>query len=142
MADATNETVTRSHDLPAMKTPVIVAILTLCMGAVGAAHSQPLPPLQPPPSNWCTFVEAPDGRQGIACATLDHWRQATKKQCLRAEAIGRPPMWEQDNTSPYWQAESSCDSLKTALDKVEQTAREAEETYRKALAARQELGQP
>jgi len=123
--------------------PAAVAVV----GVIGVAHGQtlpplpPLPPLQPPPATWCAFREAPDGEQGRACATLEQWRQATKVVCLRADAIGAPPPLSQDNTSPYWQAESSCSSFKVALDSVERAAQAAEESYRKALVARQQLGE-
>jgi hypothetical protein len=122
-----------------MKNPAVLVVLTLWMGAVSAAHGQSLPSLRPPPANWCTVVEAPNGRLARWCARLDRWRKYAAVSCLRADAIGRPPSWSQDNSSPYWQAASHCTSAKTALAKVEQTAREADAAYQQALVARQKL---
>jgi len=118
---------------------IALPIASLPTGHAKAQSEPPLPPLQPPAPNWCTQVQAPNGKLVRWCGRLDQWQHYATVSCLRADAIGRPPPLSQDNNSPYWAAASICTSARVALDKVTQTANAAEAAYKQALQARQRL---
>ena len=66
------------------------------------------------------------GRVRDVCGTVPQWQRFVRTECLRANA----PL----------NMQLICSSAIVALQKVEQTAREAWTAYDRALAARRELG--